>query len=207
MLIFIDDRSILSNMKITGTRQKLIEAGVRAMLAKSYHAVGIKAVLDEVGVPKGSFYHYFKSKEHFGIEVIAHSVSEHLERIRPFLSDRSQSPLARFRAFFESGRNCYFSKQYRQACLISKLATEVSEMSPAMRAALKSGLDQWLTLFAQFIREAQAEGEIDPKFNPEELAGFIQFSWEGAVMRMQVDQNVAPLDRFRIFIFDDFLKR
>ncbi len=193
-------------MKIRDTRQKLIEAGVRAMLEKSYHAVGIKAVLDDVGVPKGSFYHYFKSKEQFGIEVIEHSVGEHLERIKSSLKDRDSSPLQRFRTFFEAGRNCYYNKQYRQACLVSKLATEVSEMSPAMRAALKSGLDQWRTLFAQFIREAQAEGEIDSSHDPEELAGFIQFAWEGAVMRMQVDRDVAPLDRFRTYVFDHLLK-
>ncbi|GBC60581.1 TetR family transcriptional regulator [Desulfonema ishimotonii] len=194
-------------MKIRDTRQKLIEAGAKAMLVKSYHAVGIKEVLDDVGVPKGSFYHYFKSKEHFGTEVIEHAVAEHIERLRQYLADRGRSPLGRFRAFFESGQSCYHNMQYRQACLISKLATEVSEMSPTMRAALKSGLDQWRTLFAQFIREAQAEGEIDPQFDPEALAGFVQFAWEGAVMRMQVDQNGAPLENFRVYIFDHLLAR
>lgn len=193
-------------MKPSDTRQKLIEAGVRAMLEKSYHAVGIKEILDDVGVPKGSFYHYFKSKEQFGIEVIEYAAAEHVARIRRFLSDRSQSPMTRFRAFFESSRVCHETLQCRLSCLLLKLSTEVCQMSPAMRAALKSGMDQWLALFAQFIREAQAEGELSDRHHADEMAGFIQAAWEGALMRMLVDGAATPLERFQNYIFDQLLR-
>lgn len=192
-------------MARTETRARLIEAGGAAMMAKSYHAVGLKEILDRAGVPKGSFYHYFRSKEDFCAAVIEQSVSDHAARIRGFLADESRSPLARLREFFQMGRDCYRSKGFRQACLVSKLAAEVSEMSPNLRAALKDGLDQWRDLFAEFLRQAQAAEELPANWSPGELAGFIQDSWEGAVLRMQVDQDEAAMDRFRIFLFDHLL--
>jgi TetR/AcrR family transcriptional repressor of nem operon len=189
----------------TETRARLIEAGGAAMMAKSYHAVGLKEILERAGVPKGSFYHYFQSKEDFCAAVIEHAVWEHAARIRGFLADENRSPLTRLREFFRTGRDCYKSKGFRQACLVAKLAAEVSEMSPNLRAALKDGLDQWRDLFAEFLRQAQAAGEIPENWFPEELAGFIQASWEGAVLRMQVDQDEAALDRFRVFLFEHLL--
>ena len=51
-------------------RDKIIAAGVEMVAASGFNATGIDAILKAAGVPKGSFYHHFGTKENFGIEVI-----------------------------------------------------------------------------------------------------------------------------------------
>ena len=52
-------------------REALIQAGIEQLSIHGYHGTGIKQILDEVNVPKGSFYNFFASKEAFVAEVIA----------------------------------------------------------------------------------------------------------------------------------------
>ncbi|MCP3940094.1 MAG: TetR family transcriptional regulator [Desulfobacteraceae bacterium] len=189
------------------TKKRLIQAGIEAILKKSYHSVGIKEILDSVGVPKGSFYHYFKSKEEFGIEVIDYYAREHAATIRSFLENRSKSPIERLKASFMSCLCFYPEKEYGSGCLIAKLSNEVLSMSGDMGAAIKNAFDMWQTLYARMIREAQNCGEIDPDLDPEELAAFIQNAWEGAVMMMQINKNFDPINNYIKFIFGTLLKK
>jgi TetR/AcrR family transcriptional regulator, transcriptional repressor for nem operon len=87
-------------MKTTGktaTRDKIIDSGMRAMLDKSFNAVGLNEILADAGVPKGSFYHYFKSKEAFGVAVVERFATKAADELRKILGDVSQSPLSRLR--------------------------------------------------------------------------------------------------------------
>ena len=188
------------------TKQKLIQAGIEAMQAKSYHSVGIKEILDSVGVPKGSFYYYFKSKEDFGIAIIDEFARQHAATIQSFLENRSMSPLERLKASFVSCLSFYPEKGCGDGCLVAKLSHEVLNHSPDMSAAIRNAFDMWQTLYARMIRDAQNAGELDPSIDPEELAAFIQNSWEGAIMMMQVHKNYAPIKNNIQFIFDRLLK-
>lgn len=178
------------------TRDRILEAGSKALVAKSYNGCGLNEILGAAGVPKGSFYHYFKSKEGFGVAVIERSADAHAERMKSFFSDRSMSPLARMRAFYVMVRNWYVENGPTRECLISKLALETAQLSEPMRAAIKCGYDQWSALHAKVIREAQAAGEIDDSSEPEQLADILINAWEGATIRMQIDRDIAPLDEF-----------
>lgn len=203
-MTFIDERSNIAVMK-KDTKQKLIQAGIEAMQGKSYHSVGIKEILDSVGVPKGSFYYYFKSKEDFGIAVIDAFARQHAATIQSFLEDRTTSPLARLRESFLACLAFYPEKECADGCLVAKLSHEVMNHSPAMSAAIRNAFDMWQTLYARMIRDAQNAGEIDPSIDPDELAAFIQNSWEGALMMMQVHKNYAPVKNYIQFIFDKLL--
>lgn len=188
------------------TKERLIRAGIEAMLEKSYHSVGIKEILDSVGVPKGSFYHYFKSKEEFGIEIIDHYGQRHAAIIQSFLEDSSKSPIERLKECFLSCLCYYTDREYGNNCLIAKLSHEVINDSPEMRRAIRSAFDLWQSLYVKIIREAQDCGEIDQDLEPEELAAFIQSSWEGAVMMMQVYKNYHPVKNNIEFVFGKLLK-
>ena len=52
------------------TKQRLIDAGLRMLLQQGYNGLGIQALLDATNTPKGSFYHHFKDKEEFALEVV-----------------------------------------------------------------------------------------------------------------------------------------
>ncbi|MCA9410707.1 MAG: TetR family transcriptional regulator C-terminal domain-containing protein [Candidatus Omnitrophica bacterium] len=194
-------------MTIAETRERILDASSQAIIAKSYNGVGLNKILKNAGVPKGSFYHHFKSKEDLAIAVIEKSTAEHLDRVREFLTDRSRSPLERLREAFRLAREVLVEQGFNRECLVPKMALEIANLSEPVRAAIKCGMDQFRSLVAQCIREAQAAGEVDGSHDPEALAGFIQASWEGVMIRTQIDRDIAPVDEFVGYIFDTFLKR
>jgi TetR/AcrR family transcriptional repressor of nem operon len=182
-------------------REALIKTGAKAMLAKSYHAVGIQEVLAEVNVPKGSFYHYFQSKEDFGVAIVEYYGEQLAVSIRKALSDTRLSPRERLLAYFTAIREYYAQQGCSQGCLVAKLATEIAGASPKIRAALKNEFDNWSRLFAGCIEEGQQLGEISSEHTPGALAEFIYASWEGALVRMQANHELSPIDNFLHYIF------
>ncbi|MEA3087540.1 MAG: TetR/AcrR family transcriptional regulator, transcriptional repressor for nem operon, partial [Paraburkholderia sp.] len=57
-------------------REKLLEAGVALFAETGYHGTGVKDIVERAGVPKGSFYNYFESKEAFGAAILDHYAQE-----------------------------------------------------------------------------------------------------------------------------------
>lgn len=184
------------------TREKLIRTGAKAMVAKSYHAVGIQEILSEVDVPKGSFYHYFDSKEAFGVAIIEYYGTHLANSIAQRLADGGASPRNRLKNYFLAIREYYAKTGHGQGCLVAKLATEVAEASPQMRGALKIEFDRWIELLTMCIREAQQTGEIASEHKPAALAEFIYTSWEGALIRMQVNHDLSSIDNFLDYVFN-----
>src|SRR5580692_2891796 len=101
------------------TKERILDAAEEIMLAKSFHSVGLNEILAAVKVPKGSFYHYFKSKEQFGVELLGHYVQEHSARLRRILLESSDlNPLERLMAFFDGAVGWMLQGQCRQFCLV-----------------------------------------------------------------------------------------
>ncbi len=189
------------------TRDRILEVGAQAIADKSFNSCGIAEILRRAGVPKGSFYHYFPSKEDFGVALVEKATAEYVEFLRPIIGDRKKPAIARLRAVFESGRDeCLASGAARQ-CLIPKLALETGQLSAPVHSAVKCAYDQWTAILARVIREAQAAGEIDRATDPDRLANVLVMMWEGATMRVQIDGNLRPIDDFLTFVFDSLLAR
>ena len=187
------------------TRDKILESGAQAISGKSFNSCGLTEILQLAGVPKGSFYHYFESKEDFGVALIERASEEFIEILRPIVGDRRRSPLKRLRAIFELGRDECLANGAGRQCLIPKLALETSQLSEPVHAAVKCAYDQWLALLARVLREAQAAGEVSKKRDPDRLANLLVMFWEGATIRMQIERGLQPLDDFFAFVFDTLL--
>lgn len=178
------------------TKDRIIDAGSSAMSAKSFNGCGLKEILDCAEVPKGSFYHYFKSKEDLGVAVIEESAEGHAEFIREHLHDRRVTPLQRVVNMFQAMREHYVNEGPMRECVIAKLALEVAQLSEPMRLAIKYAYDNWSALIARTLAEAQAAGELNESQNPDELADVLINAWEGCTLRMQIDRNTDALDQF-----------
>ncbi|MGK0521514.1 MAG: TetR/AcrR family transcriptional repressor of nem operon, partial [Planctomycetota bacterium] len=190
----------------TASRTRLLDAGAELFGKKGFNGCGLSEILAQAGVPKGSFYHYFASKEEFGVVLIERTRDEFLAELGPLIGDRKKAPLARLRSMFEYIREQCSESGPTSECLISKLALETGSLSEPVHAAVKCSYQQWSALLAQVLREAQAAGEVDAKHDADRLANVLVMLWEGAAIRMQIDRDIAPLDDFLDVAFDSILR-
>lgn len=198
----LDDWSILNGMKTQATRDKLVQIGAELIAERGYNATGINAVLKAADVPKGSFYHYFSSKEDFGLAVIDVSAEGYAARLEAILADRSVPPLQRLKRYFATGRSDMVDCDHAVGCLIGNLGQELSGQSARFRDRLNQVLCNWERLFADCLRDGQTLGEIRGDLDPDALASFILSGWEGALIRAKTVKSVAPLERFEAVLLD-----
>jgi TetR/AcrR family transcriptional repressor of nem operon len=189
----------------TTTKATLIDVGTRLILEQGYHQTGIQDVLQAAGVPKGSFYYYFPSKEAFAREVIARFAAAYLARLEQYLGDTTAHPLTRLRRHQEDLLARFERRGCRGGCLIGNLSQELADHSPRLQAQLDAVLSSWRERYAQLFREAQAMGDLRADLDPEALADFYLDSFEGALLRAKVSKSPAPLRVFLTCMFDGVL--
>lgn len=177
------------------------------MQATSYAATGVKEILDLAGVPKGSFYHYFPSKEAFGKEVLQRYLAEESARAVTTLTGSKASPLRRLRRYFEELIGIYGPGGERNGgCLLGNLSQELANHSDLIQAALREGFAQWQAGVEGVLREAVMRGELPEGSATEELAAVLLNSYEGALIRAKAERSEAPLRLFLEMFFGVFLK-
>lgn len=177
-------------------REQLLEAGQRSFLEKGFGNAGIESILRTTGIPKGSFYYYFGSKEEFGLEVLDRFDARHRCDLQAILGDASLAPLDRLCTYFESTRDRIQARDCREGCLVGNLTQELSDHSEPFRQRLDQIFRGWIDLFAACVAEAQGRGDVDPGINPRDWAEFWMNSWQGALIRAKSMRSAAPLDTF-----------
>jgi TetR/AcrR family transcriptional regulator, transcriptional repressor for nem operon len=182
------------------TRNAILEAGIKSVLEKGYHECGLAEILKEAGVPKGSFYYYFASKEEFGLQLIEHWL-ENFSEAEASLDNQSLSALTRVRHFFEA--RCRLFKRLRRqyGTVVGTLYLEMATHNETFRLRVEKLLAAWQERVTACLVQAQQAGEIGADKDPAALAEFCLISWEGAVQRARTVQSTAPLDLFFKVIF------
>ncbi|THF62167.1 acrylate utilization transcriptional regulator AcuR [Pseudothauera rhizosphaerae] len=178
------------------TREALIRCGTEVLTEKGFAAAGIDEVLRRVGVPKGSFYHYFDSKEAFGHAVIDHYAAYFARKLNRCFRDASLPPLARVQAFVDDACRGMARFEFRRGCLIGNLGQEMAVLPEAYRERLEAVFLDWQARLAACLAAAREAGEIAAGADCEALAAFFWIGWEGAVLRAKLVRGDAPLRRF-----------
>lgn len=189
------------------TKERILDAAEEIMLRKSFHSVGLNEILSAVKVPKGSFYHYFQSKEHFGVELLKHYVADASAYKRRALltAELAEDPYERLMTYFDMNIAKLFEKSCKCSCLVLKLASEVTSFSDDMRAVLAEGMSEWRGFLEKLVIEGQEKGSIRKDLDPVATATVLQDLWMGASQRSQVERSVAPLRAAALF-FRNYLK-
>jgi len=188
------------------TKELLLEAGKKTFLGKGYNNSGIESIVQEAGVPKGSFYYYFASKEDFGLKVLdrfAECIGERQERI---LADQSVPPLDRLRNYCEEVSEILGSDECRKGCLVGNLSQEMADQSELFRARLEEIFESWVDRYAACLKEAQDDGEVSTDLDVRELAEFWLNSWQGAILRAKTMRSITPLQTFLAVMFGNILQ-
>lgn len=187
-------------------KSKILETGADIIHLKGFNHTGIQEILSAAGVPKGSFYHYFKNKEDFGLQVVDYFNQYFSLSIKDILEDAACSPLQKIRHILQRFIEFFRSKDCAYGCPIGNLSQEMADLSPPFQAKLKEAMDIMVGIYAGIIREGQDSGEISPRLDAHKAAEFLVSSWEGALLRMKIEKSLEPLEIHQRFIFDYILK-
>lgn len=194
-------------MEKKDTRSEIIRIGTDLISRQGFNVTGIDAVLKEAGIPKGSFYHYFKSKEEFGIAVIDHFAERFEQRLDTFLGDDEVTALQRVHNFLESSLARVTQNQCSKGCLIGNLGQELADLNERFRGRLDEIFSMWRKRFATCLREAQSTGELSSGIDAEAMACFILSGWEGAILRSKVMKSPQPMRDFIDVLFTSTLQQ
>jgi TetR/AcrR family transcriptional repressor of nem operon len=202
----LDDRSNIFIMNQPSSKEKLLQVGKAIFLEKGYNHTGLQEIVRAAGVPKGSFYHFFESKEAFGLAVL----EQHMQTFCPFLEqllieNREIPPLQRLRNFFETGYGILEQEDWKGGCIVGNFSQELADQNEVFREHLKSALGRWQSMFTACLLEAQESGELSSELDVESLGQFLMNAWEGAILRTKVTKTGEPIKNFIAVYFDRVL--
>jgi TetR/AcrR family transcriptional repressor of nem operon len=181
-------------------RAALLGAGRALIHGQGFNASGVKDITAQAGVPKGSFYHYFPSKDDFVIAVVEEYWASIEARFGVILSDASLAPLARVTGFFRAMTDDNETRDFTLGCLLGNMSLELADGSPAMRTTLARLFARWEHLLTTCLSAAQLAGDLPGSRDVRELASTLIEAWEGAVMRGKVEQTRAAYERFETVV-------
>ena len=182
------------------TKQRLLDAGLSMLLEQGYNDLGIQALLTATGTPKGSFYHHFKDKEDFALQVIDAYMTQVHAGLDHCLCDETRPPLARVRYFFELTQQKYREEGYL-GCLLGGLGQELSGVSDVFSRRIDKCLSTIAERISVCLAKAQENGDLRPDLDTLRMASLLVDCWEGAALRSRLRGNPAPLAAMLDFYF------
>ena len=187
------------------TRRALVWCGTELLTERGFQVTGIDEVLKRVGVPKGSFYHFFANKHEFGEAVIQNYVEYYARKMTRIFDNPEIPHLARLRLFVEDAKRGMLKYGYRRGCLIGNLGQELTSLDDAFRLQLEAVLLSWERRVADCLEAAIQSGELAADSDAAALSRFFWIGWEGAVLRAKLTRNAEPLDQFADLFFEKVL--
>jgi len=184
-------------------REQIVEAGLKCLLDRGFNGVGVQEITAAAGVPKGSFYNHFESKEALGAELVQRYGA--LSKRRELLADKSIPPLERLRRHYEGLNKKLIASNFEQGCLLGNFSAEMSSQSPLIRESLAKLFSRWTQDLEIAIADGQADGSISGKRSAADLAASLLDAYEGTLLRARVERDRRPLDRFMQLAFEQIL--
>jgi TetR/AcrR family transcriptional repressor of nem operon len=201
---------IIINMLVTNKKQikrdKLLNQGVQMLMTQGYHGTGLKEMLDTVQIPKGSFYNYFGSKEEFAAEAITHYIDPFIQRLNSHLQNPQLDGLAALKCYFNELIIEVEQAGYKGGCLLGNLMGEMGDNSKICRRSLLIAVERYSNLQQTALIRAQKEGTVRKDRSAKVMADLLTNCWQGALLRMKIEQSVQPLQECCQLLLDDYFK-
>jgi TetR/AcrR family transcriptional repressor of nem operon len=182
------------NTERIDTRQHILACGQQLVAGKGFVGVGLSEILTSAGVPKGSFYHYFPSKEMFGIALLETYFESYLLTLDALLGRTDMPAGQRLMAYFQCWIDTQTGDDSVRKCLIVKLGAEISDLSEAMRSTMLQGTERIMQGLADCIAAGQADGSIRNTQSPAACAEWLYETWLGASLISKLRRNGSALE-------------
>lgn len=175
-------------------RDHILATGQRIMAGKGFSAVGLNEILTDAGVPKGSFYHYFSSKEAFGVDMLARYFDDYLAELDATLSKPGLTMAQRLMNYWQLWRESQSFSDCQGKCLAVKLGAEVADLSDSMRGTLQTGTAGIIARLADALEAGVEEGSLSIDDKPVRVAESLYQLWVGASVMVKIERNTGPFD-------------
>lgn len=183
-----------SSTATADVRENILATGQRIMAGKGFSAVGLNEILTAAGIPKGSFYHYFGSKDAFGEALLVSYFEEYLDDLDARLREPGLSMAQRLMNYWMGWQETQSFFDCQGRCLAVKLGAEVADLSEAMRLALKRGTAGITERLARAIEAGVAEGSLAIDGAPDRVAQSLYQLWLGASVMVKIVRNTQPFE-------------
>ena len=188
-------------MARTNTHEEIIRKGAELIHTQGFNATGIQQILQAVGIPKGSFYFYFKSKEDFGLEIIDYFNATISGIFTRYLADKKIPPLRRLEKLFEYYEAAFQKNGAALGCPIGNLSLELADTNERLRVHLGGVIETLIAQIELCLKEAKRDKSLPASLNTVDTARFIFHGFEGAVLHMKVVKSIEPFRAFRNYLF------
>lgn len=188
------------------TKASILKATADIVRVNGYHSTGIEELVTAAGIPKGSFYFYFKSKEDFGLQLIDHYTEGIISWAERLCSDTSTPPLSKLRGFFDRSFTALERNDFKGGCPIGNLSMEMADVSESFRQKLNGAFAAIKECIFALLQEARERGEIPDHLDVGQLCEFIVAGWQGALLQAKVTKSTAPRQAFEHMVFERLLK-
>jgi TetR/AcrR family transcriptional regulator, transcriptional repressor for nem operon len=178
------------------TATVIIDTATETLIAKGYNGCGINEILATARVPKGSFYHYFDSKEALVETVLKRYGQENYAWLATHLEDESIPPIDAIGITFRLASNAIAERKFAVGCLLGSMAQELANTEAPIVATIRGLFRTWEAPLRSAVERAKRKGDIRADINAGSLASFILNGWEGAVLRAKLDRASAPMESF-----------
>jgi len=175
------------------TREHLLATGESLSLRLGFTGMGLSELLATAGVPKGSFYHYFRSKEAFGEGMLQRYFEHYDTEMQRLFSDDKSDARHQLLSYYAQAISFHCRSECHNACLAVKLSAEVSDLSEPMRHALEIGTARVIGHLQDAIERGIREGSLSIAMSPAATAETLYSLWLGASLRAKIRRSVAPL--------------
>lgn len=189
------------------TRRRLLRCGLECLTEGGFAALTVDQVLKRTGLPKGSFYHQFESKEAFAAAALDAYADYFAAKLDRHFGNTERLPLDRIRDFIDDASASLARHAFRRGCLVGNLGQEASLLDDTLRRRLEAILCGWEEQLAKCLADAIAAGQLPPGADCPALAHAFWIGWEGAILRMRLTRNSAPLHAFGNFFIDSLSAR
>jgi TetR/AcrR family transcriptional repressor of nem operon len=179
----------------SATKVKLLEAAQRLMLAKGFTATSVDEICEAAGVTKGSFFHYFKSKEDLGKAVLDHFMSSMSQTLQDSPYFKNKDPLKRIYGYVDFMIEISKDPQRRSGCLLGNFAQVLSDTHPDIREACAGHFSWWAEMLSHELDEAKSRHAIKEVIDTRAMAEHFIALFEGSLTLAKTRQDIGIIER------------
>ena len=184
------------------TRDKLLDAAQELMLSKGFAATTVDDICEAAELTKGSFFHYFESKDALGKQLLERFCAQG-EQLHASFCQSETDPLKRVYSYIDSAIKMA-KDPMNKGCLLGLFAQELCDTNPQIQEACKKGFDAWAKGFGNELAKAKAAYAPHASFDPRELADHLIAVMEGSMILGKVRRNMSVmaknLEHFKAYV-------